>query len=272
MKHHDPIPLVTVILRTHDAYIDFIERSLGSVYRQDLLPTLYEVIIAHDGEPSEEFSAKVEEFGRQCPSALRMIWPERKYGYYAMASNLATINSYGHYIAYLDADNEWTSNHLSTLLDVLRTPDPEDGWPHFAYTRREYVRDEGAPENLVVGPSPFVPWRSETIEPLLQSPMSNFIDSSDFMVAKSVLYELAERTGKIWDEGRHRFGDWDLVCRMAQCGFRGRALDQLTHIYHWHAGNIQHTRGDTLPMTPMPLEYFEGMRDAGFIKPSELEA
>jgi glycosyltransferase involved in cell wall biosynthesis len=272
MKHHDPIPLVTVILRTHDAYVDFIERSLGSVYRQDLLPTLYEVIIAHDGEPSAEFVDKVDELGRQCPTAARMLWPERKYGYYAMSSNLATINAYGHYIAYLDADNEWKSNHLSTLLDALRTPDPETGWPHFAYTRREYIRDDGAPENLPTGPSMLVPWIPETISHLKQSPMNNFVDSSDFMVAKSVLYELAERTGKIWDESRRRFGDWDLVCRFAQCGFRGIALDQLSHIYHWHAGNIQHTRGDTDPVIPIPLEQFEGLRDAGLIKPSALEA
>jgi hypothetical protein len=188
-----------------------------------------------------------------------------------MASNLATIHAYGHYIAYLDADNEWKFDHLSRLLDALRTPDSETGWPHFAYTRREYVRDEGAPEDLPVGPSTLIPWTEASVALLPQTPMNNFIDSSDFMVAKSVLFELSERTGKIWDESRRRFGDWDLVCRFAQCGFRGKALDQLTHIYHWHSQNLQHTRGETLPMTPMPVEYFEGLREAGFIKPSELE-
>lgn len=270
MKHHDEIPLVTVILRTHDEYLGFVERSLRSIYKQDLLPTLYEVVIAHDGEPSEEFAQRIEELGRECPTSLRMCWPERKYGYYAMSSNLATIHAYGHYIAYLDADNEWKFNHLSTLLEALRQPDPEDGWAHFAYTRREYVRDEGAPEDLPEGPSPLVPWNQVTVENLTLSPQNNFIDSSDFMVARSVLYELAERTGKIWDESRRRFGDWELICRFAQCGFRGRALDQLTHIYHWHAGNLQHTRGVAEDMTPMPLEYFEGMREAGFIKPPEI--
>lgn len=271
MKHHDEIPLVTAILRTHDEYLEFLERSLTSIYRQDLLPTLYEVIIAHDGPPSEDFVSLVDELGKNCPSALRMIWPERKYGYYAMSSNLATIHSYGHYIAYLDADNEWSSEHLSTLLEAVRTPDPISGWPHFAYTRREYIRDEGAPEDLPVGPSPLILWTKESLEQLVKSPQNNFIDSSDFMVAKSVLYELSERTGKIWDESRRRFGDWELVARMAQCGFRGKALDQLSHRYHWHAGNLQHTRGLSDPVMPVPMEQFEAMRESGMIKPSALE-
>jgi hypothetical protein len=199
------------------------------------------------------------------PRTRLHIEPEKN-GYYPYARNKNLAASFGFYIAHMDADNEWKASHLSGLLAAIREPDGALGWPHFVYSRREYTRDAGAPEDLPVGKSPLVPWTAESRKRLAAGPSGNFIDTGDFLIGKSTLYELAERTGCVWNTDLRRFADWDLANRLSAAGFRGRAVDQVTHVYHWHEGNLQHQRplhGEDTVLMPETL--YERFKQWGLI-------
>ena len=245
-------PLVTAIIRTHDGDAALAaSRAIPSVLAQDLPADQVEIIVISDGTLSEENTDLLVSALAPAPRAA-LISSEKKYGYYCAPSNFAITEASSYYIAHLDADNEWTPSHLSALLSAIRTPHGPAGWPHFTYSRRHYVRDEGAPDNLPLGDSPLVEWTPRNVDRLTRGPLYNFVDSSDFMVAKSTLFWLAERTGLMWNPNVRRFGDYELIFRMASIGLRGHAVDNISNIYHWTGNNLQLTRkpDSSLIMTP----------------------
>lgn len=243
---YSQLPLVTAIVRTHDGDAHLAAgRAIPSVLAQDLPEELLEIIVISDGPLSEHNEGLIAEALNDAPSASSLIIGDKKYGYYCAPSNFATIEARSPYIAYLDADNEWRPSHLSTLLSAIRLPYGPAGWPHFTYARRTYICDKGAPDHLPVGDSPLVPWTGPNIDRLLRGPLYNFVDSSDFLISKSALYWLAEKTGFMWNPNVRRFGDWELFSRLIGIGLRGHAVDNISHIYHWTGNNLQLTRRPT---------------------------
>jgi hypothetical protein len=223
-----------------------------------------ELQIVHDGPITEEEQPYFDEIAG-CLPIINVFEDPEKNGYYCCARNRAFPHAWGFYIAHMDADNEWRPNHLTGLLEAIRIP-TDQGWPHFVYSRREYVRDEGASENMPVGKSPLVPWTQESRIRLDIEPTNNFIDTGDFLIGKGTLVELAERTGIIWNSELRRFADWDIVNRLSKAGFRGKPVDQITHIYHWTGRNLQTTRplqGQDTVM--MPADQYEILKRTGAI-------
>jgi hypothetical protein len=257
-------PFITVQLMTHDGDIHLLPRAVASVAAQDLDARQIELQIVHDGNVSPKGEKVLEGLKGAMPMMNLFVDPQ-KIGYYCVARNRALPHTWGFYVAHMDADNEWRPNHLSGLLVAMRVA-TDEGWPHFAYSRREYVRDEGAPDHLPVGPSPLIPWTEET-RAGLKEPQGNFIDTGDFLISKSTLVYLAEKSGCVWNSELRRFGDWDLVARMAAIGLRGLPVDQISHIYHWHTGNLQITRQlqgqDTVTL---PENVYARMKAQGFIQ------
>lgn len=270
LGNHAVTPLITVVVRCHEAYVKFLERALDSVLAQDLPDGLFEILVAWDGpEPPEVLPIWERMMDKTAHRHIRLesIWATEVTGYYATPSNSAIIYyAYGSYVAHLDADNEWTPDHLRNLLEAIRTPDGKQGWPDFTYSRRLYVND-GSDKTLPEGVSPYVPWTSQAVHQLTLGPSHNFIDSSDFLISRSVLFALAEVTGSVWDTSLRRFGDYDLIKRLAQSGFRGRAVNAVTHRYHWHDENLQTTRHPNEgAVMPIPYEMVEYYRQLGVLK------
>lgn len=256
LVQHFPHPLITVILRTHEGHTKYLHRSLGSIFNQDLDPQLFEVVVASDGPMSQETTELLETLVEGEEVSVGCVETTEKSGYYCLPSNLAILQSKAPYIAHLDADNEWLPNHLSGLLRIIRRPHPDNWLPDFTYSRRRYVRDEGAGTGLPTGDSPLILWEPASLKGLVRSPQGNFVDSSDFLISRSGLYVLAERTGCMWNQEIDRFGDWDLAKRLAECGLRGQAVDQVTHIYHWTGSNLQVTRPVT-ELGAVPVEVYD---------------
>ena len=246
LAHYSDNPLVTVQVMAHDGDAHLLPRALRSVYEQDLDPALMEIQLVFDGRPSAESERIIADATASAPCSVNEYVSEPKTGYYCVPRNRALPAAWGFYIAHMDADNMFLPGHLRGLLNAIRAARGEEGWPHFVYSRREYVDERGtadrARHKLVTGPSPLVEWNDDNIEMLLSSPQGNFIDTGDLLIGVGTLYELAERTGYVWNSNARRFGDWDLVGRLAKAGFRGRAVDQVTHRYHWTGTNLQLTR------------------------------
>lgn len=246
LAHHTDSPLVTVQVMAHDGDAHLLPRAMRSVYDQDLPPGQVEIQLVYDGRPSADAEEWIKVACEDSPYVVNEYVSEPKTGYYCVPRNRAIVSAWGFYIAHLDADNMYLPGHLRGLLNAIRAARGEEGWPHFVYSRREYVDErepsEKARHRLVTGPNPLTEWNEESISQLLASPQGNFIDTGDFLIGVGTMYELAERTGYIWNSQSRRFGDWDLVGRLAKAGFRGRAVDQITHRYHWTGTNLQLTR------------------------------
>lgn len=271
--NYDPAqPLITIILRTFSGDHDYLPRALASVQAQTVPHALLELFIVNDGPLTEAESDRIAEWSKviDFPAVLLGV---PKTGYYCFPSNQAVVQGRGLYIAHLDADNEWTPDHLAILLEAMRTPGPTDGWPQFAYSRIHYVRDEGAPEHESCPDdydSPLIPWAQPWLSGLIKSPLGNFVDSSAFMVSRGAMYRLADETGKLWNQEYQRFGDWELMTRFIACKFRGRAVDKPTLIYHWTGNNLQLQRAaDEGGYIALPRWQYEELRERGLVRDGE---
>lgn len=255
-------PLVTTVVVTHPGDIKLLPRALASL-RSQLPQGQLEVLVMHDGPIDNEGADTVEGLPKDYDFALDFSQTPVHSGYYCVARNRSMELARGLYISHMDADNEYGPNHLRALLEAVRVPDPEQGWPHFAYTRRTYVKDQDdVGREVPVGETPLIPWTPVTVGRLLKSPQGNFIDTGDMLVGRSVLFELAERTGYVWNTECRRYGDYDLITRMIGCNFRGRPVDQATNIYHWTGSNLQLTRGLS-EIQVIPADIYEKLKAEG---------
>lgn len=267
-----PFPWITVMIACHDGDVALLPRAIESLCKQDLAKDQIHVLIAYDGPPSDEAVAILEtlppiatETGFYGGAFELAAWAT-KTGYYTAPRNRALQFAHGLYLSTMDADNEFAPAHLSGLLAAIRWPDPKDGWPHFVYSRREYVKDEDCDRDKVpLGPSPFVEWNKDTASALVQGPMRNFVDTGDMLISIGALYHLSNMTGVVWDPNVRRFGDWDLVQRIARAGMRGRAVDQITNIYHWTGKNLQLTR-HLSEVDIIPSSIYEKLKEQGFLR------
>lgn len=274
--NHSDIPLITVQIAMHDGDARYARRCLDSVEAQEVPPGQLQVVIAYDGLPSDEAEGLLSEASAGRPFPIHLLGSPEPTGYYTVPRNRALPGCWGFYMAHLDADNEYLAGHLRGLLTAIRTPHPTDGWPHFVYSRREYVCDRDGPDgtmhlddaDLPRGRSPLVEWTLENIARLAaprQERGGNFIDTGDFLIGRSALYELAERSGCVWNNNSRRYGDWDLVLRLANYNFRGQAVDQVTHRYHWTGQNLQTTRAVS-DINFIPADVYEALQAQGKIR------
>jgi glycosyltransferase involved in cell wall biosynthesis len=261
LTNYGPQPLVTTVIVTHPGDVALLRRATDSL-REQLPAGQLEVIIMHDGPIEGESTKYIEGLPKDYDFALEVVATPEHSGYYTVARNRSMEIARGLYISHMDADNEFAPGHLLGLLRGLRVPDPETGWDHFAYSRRLYVKDPGVEATVPEGPSPFIPWTQESLRSVMAGPKFNFIDTGDMLIGRSVLFQLAEKTGYVWNSNSRRFGDHDLVYRMMACGFRGRAVDQVTNIYHWTGKNLQLTRGLSELMV-IPSEIYDKLKAEG---------
>jgi glycosyltransferase involved in cell wall biosynthesis len=266
-------PAVSVVLNTHNSEKTpaLLERALTSVAAQVFNET-WELLLVVDGLPSQEIQDIVKKFtdaegsdegdlfilanGTKIPLNFFGAGDEPS-GYQCYPKNQGITLSKGEFICFLDHDNEFTPNHLQVLWDTIHEGNV---WPDFAYGRRHYVIDfsedeeveielpEGQKIKLQDRESPYVEWNQENIQ-MLGQPMTNFIDTSDFMISKGALWNTYLATGMMWNEGKRRFGDWELIARMVfYAGIRGKGVDEIVQIYHWTGDNMQLTR----PLNEVP--------------------
>lgn len=263
-ENYSTDPLVSTVVVTHPGDWHLLPRALRSLNGQ--LPRgEHEVIVMNDGPEDEAFfgmESDIQAIAKDWDFSLELVATKEHSGYYCVARNRSMELVRGHYIAHMDADNEFGEGHLRSLLFALRVPHPAAGWPHFAYTRRTYVHDEGAEDTGFSGPSTLRTWSQENVHALLQGPGNNFIDTGDLMVPKSVLFYVAELTGFVWNTNCRRYGDYDLVTRLAGCGLRGLAVDRATNIYHWTGKNLQLTR-QLSDIMVIPADVYDKLKAEG---------
>jgi glycosyltransferase involved in cell wall biosynthesis len=271
------IPLVSVVVVCYEGNVHLLNRAILSLRAQDIGDENFHVIVYYDGcawdDQAEMDMVEAACHGLNFPCTI--IGGNERIGFHTVPRNMMMPHCMGQYVVNMDADNEFAPNHLSGLLAAIRTRDPESGRvPEFVYSRREYVRDSGCDNPKAwVGETPLIPWNIGRCA-LAKGPKYNFIDTGDMMISKGAMYEIPERMsgGKpgapafIWNPVIRRYPDFDLAKRMAQCGFVGVAVDQVSNIYHWTGKNIQLTDGAKKDIVVMPLENYRKLHDSFLVK------
>jgi glycosyltransferase involved in cell wall biosynthesis len=212
-------PLVSVIVRTKDRP-GLLKTALKSVAYQDYRPV--EVILINDGGCDLDIKT-VRTILNNCP--LNYIHFEKSKGR-AAAGNAGIINAQGQYIGFLDDDDEFCPDHLSTLVDCLGGSDYR-----VAYADSELVIKE-------------IDAETGNVEIKERKVFSSYDFSYvDLMVANyipliSILFSsgLLKKAGG-FDENFNLYEDWDLLLRIGE-NFPFHHIKKVTSMYNqWNKGS-----------------------------------
>jgi glycosyltransferase involved in cell wall biosynthesis len=188
-----------------------IERSLGSILRQSLMPI--EIILIDDASTNDG-AAIVDQLASNCPVSL--LRQERE-GTPASARNLGASRSKGDLIAFLDQGDVWYPNHLEELTRPFLQSDSEQiGW---AYSDADQIDDSGkiVTRNAVSAEETPHPKRSlvECLQP----------DQLVLLSASLVSRKAFDAVGG-FDERLSAYEDEDLFLRVFRDGFENVFVDQ----------------------------------------------
>jgi glycosyltransferase involved in cell wall biosynthesis len=111
-----PIPTVTVLIDTYN-HERFIEEAIVSALEQDFSPSEMEILVVDDGSTD-----RTAEIVRKFRPQVRLI--QKTNGGHASAFNAGIPETQGEIVAFLDGDDWWSKEKLSTVTDYL------DARPH----------------------------------------------------------------------------------------------------------------------------------------------
>ena len=227
-------------------------RAIRSIYAQDFDGRV-QILLGIDeilGDP-----ALIGTLAAECPASMDFSWLDPGYstsvrhgGLYPnrFSGALRTILTYlanSRLVAYLDDDNWWATDHLSTLVETIADAD-------WAFSQRLFV-EAATGEPICVDQ-----W--ESVGPdagVFQEKFGGFVDPSSLMIDKLACHEVAP----LWslasfDDGT---GEDRLVFRMLKTHFRGRASGRATSYYI------------VSPEDPMHAARMHMLRAAGISLPSD---
>lgn len=212
-------PLISIIIPTYNRAKLIVERTLPSIFRQTY-PN-WEVIVVGD-QMSDADAASLKDFRhprvRFINLKRRGRYPEEKGPFWYSAGikpvNLGLRIAGGQWIAHLDDDDEFLSDHLERLLELARSSRAE--WAH-AKTR--FIADDGATEVGVIG------------EP--QPRLGGIARISSIYHAALKTFRYNQNCWKYYYPG-----DWDLWERFLEMEVRHVHLDRVTAIHHGNIGRV----------------------------------
>jgi glycosyltransferase involved in cell wall biosynthesis len=134
-------PIISVIVDTYN-HQNYIGQALTSVLEQDFPPTEFEILVIDDGS-----SDRTPEIVRKFAPRIRLI--EKVNGGQASAFNLAIPKTNGQIVAFLDGDDWWAPDKLSSVLKAFSTHPLAAAVGHGFYE----VNESGPPSAVVVAKS-----------------------------------------------------------------------------------------------------------------------
>lgn len=175
-------PFVSVLIDTYNQG-HFIEQAIESVLTQGLSPSELEIVVIDDGS-TDNTAALVAKF------APRIRYICKKNGGQASAFNAAIPELHGEIIAFLDADDWWTKNKLSAVLDIFQG-DPSIGMVGHAYYRCYDERHAGNDLTEIVGPEKSTRITLSNSDGARQAdPLRNCFGTSRLAIRKTILDKL----------------------------------------------------------------------------------
>lgn len=208
--------LVTVVIPCYNSS-STIRRALESVLSQSFVD--FEVIIIDDG--SEDINETIKIISGYNDSRIRMIRHAVNMNG-AVARNTGINNSKGEFIAFLDADDEWTSDHLFACTDKMKVIDiktvlycqsliKKNGFSDLIMPLRGIQKKEKISDYLFIN--------------------SGFISTPSLFAHRSVFNEVLFNV----DLKRHQ--DYDLLLKLESNSCSFAFLERVGVIVHWENTN-----------------------------------
>lgn len=197
-------PLVSIIIPFYKGE-QFIAEALDSVFQQNY-PNI-EIIIVNDGSPSETL-VSLEVYRNK----ITFISQENKGQ--AAARNKGILSAHGSVIGFIDQDDAWPTNRLTTTLKALEGYD---------FVRGKTIAFELLADGKKASSEP-------TLLPVL-------------LGAGLYRKELFDRIG-LFNETMREGDDFDWNVRLNESGLLGNHIDDVTLLYRKHGNNHSITATD----------------------------
>ena len=216
---------VSVIIPAYN-HATFLQKTIESVLDQDWRD--YEIVVVDDGS-KDDTPAVAARFG----SAIRYI-PQTNHGM-AATRNIGIRHAAGDLISFLDDDDLWLPNYLSTVVARFQA-DPDLAALHTGF---QLTSDKEGSDFPAKG-TRTVP-AHELYHSLIES---GFFPPSSVTVRRACL----DKVG-LFDEGLQGYADWELWLRLCR-EFKFIGIPQVLVKYRIHAGglssNVEHMTQDRL--------------------------
>ncbi|MFC1540660.1 glycosyltransferase [Candidatus Margulisiibacteriota bacterium] len=207
--------MVSVIIATHN-HAHFLSECLNSV-KQQTYPD-YEVILVDNGSTDDTKEV-----------VKKLSWDKLKYHYQENTGSVAGPRNTGlklakgQYVAFLDSDDFWYKNKLSTVIAKLVEDPAIDILTHDLFAKDE----NGSDHVMRVGPP-----AKDMFRHLL---LSNRLLGSATVAKKSVMNEIGGFDGR--PEFVHA-EDYETWLRLAYRGKKFNFLNETLGVYRIHGGNL----------------------------------
>lgn len=241
--------LVSVIMPAFNAE-RYIGRALESLCAQTYAN--WELVVTLDGS-ADATGRMVAEFAQQAPRNVTLLEHAQSQGPSA-ARNTAMDAAKGEYIAFLDADDFWTPDHLENACSVL-----DSGKADLAYSDLFVFYETPSGEMKLLPRN-----TTEVKNPPQDLFQRNFINTSAAVITR----RLMEATGG-FDESLWAGEDWDYWIRAAALGFEIASTGKQTYYYRKSAGSLSSTPAK---MAEDNGRMFEKHRRCGILPESKIVA
>jgi glycosyltransferase involved in cell wall biosynthesis len=205
---------------------NYITQTLQSLANQDAIIT--SIIIVNDGS-TDDTSVRVLEFSKSSPD-LNIALINQKNAGLSAARNTGIRHSKADYIAFLDADDLWKPNKLSSQIELLKLKP----YPHLGVIYCGYQLIDESGKNIAASPKAIISpaLRGNVYQPLLRG---NFISGSgsSVLIKRSVFSTIG-----FFDEQLKACEDWDMWLRIAR-QFQFDYVDTELVLIRVHPHNMQ---------------------------------
>lgn len=230
----DDNALVSIIVRTKDRPM-LLQRALRSIAAQQ--HRMIEVIVVNDGGCVLDLDVLKNIL---CDIPMTYIKLEQNSGR-PHAGNVGLANTTGSYIGFLDDDDEFYPDHITTLLEGLnRETDCSAAYADSEIIEREYREDGSIVRELNKGT--FRSWDFSFAVLFFE----NFIPLNSILFRKDVMGDVAE-----FDESFELFEDWDFFIRVS-------SIRPFYHIPKVTSKYIQWSKTDQIAFVNLPnaMDYY----------------
>ena len=192
------VELVSIVLTTHNG-VDTISRCLKAAVNQDY-PS-FEIIVVDDNGRGTQNQILTEKIVKSFPySNIKYVVHEyNKNG--SAARNTGILHSKGNYIAFLDDDDELTTDSISIRMKAFENCDEKIGVSLGSFI--QYI-DGTNPAFHVVG------YNGKVTKEIMCLKYST--PSSIILIKRSVIDKIG-----FWDESFKRHQDWEFLVRASRC-------------------------------------------------------
>lgn len=179
---------VSIIITTYNSS-EIIERSLKSIKNQSDIE--FEVLIVDDCSTDyAELSKIIKSYSQEID--IHFL-PQNKKGNANISRNIGIKSASYDYVAFLDADDTWQPNHVSSAIDSMKKKDAA-----LCFCKVQLVKNDKM---------------QKSSQPIFHGDIAEYIFSNGIAVTSSVVAKYDALLQCLFDEKQQKHQDWEFLIR-----------------------------------------------------------